>query len=108
MLYTKLLIITAFVTGVFYSGFPYEIEEIVTKRLKFGHFKLPKPFGCPLCMSFWLNIIYILCTGNVSLLNILACLLIALSTGALENAYRLIYSALETFFVWLNELLTGK
>lgn len=108
MLYVKLLIITAFVTGVFYSGFPYEIEEIISKRLKFGRFRLPKPFGCQLCMSFWLNIIYILCTCNVTLFNILACLLFALSTTAIENAYRLVFSVLETFFVWLNELLTGK
>lgn len=108
MLYVKLLIITAFVVGVFYSGFPYEFEEIISKRLKFGRFKLPKPFGCQLCMSFWLNIIYILCTGNVTLFNILACLLFALSTTAIENAYRLVFSVLETFFVWLNELLTGK
>lgn len=100
--------ITAFVVGVFYSGFPYEFEEIISKRLKFGRFKLPKPFGCQLCMSFWLNIIYILCTCNVTLFNILACLLFALSTTAVENAYRLVFSVLETFFVWLNELLTGK
>jgi hypothetical protein len=107
MLFTRLLIITAFVTGVFYSGFPYEIEEIISKRLKFGRFKLPKPFSCPLCMSFWLNIFYILCTNNVNLLNILACLLLALSTPALDAAFRLVYSALENLFIWLNEKING-
>ena len=48
-MYTDLLLIALILTGIFYSGFPYEFEEIISKKLKFGKFKLPKPFGCPLC-----------------------------------------------------------
>lgn len=107
-MYIDLLIITLILVGIFYSGFPYEIENIISKRLKFGKFKLPKPFSCPLCMTWWTTLLYIIITGNLTLFNILACLLLALSTTAIDSAYRLVFSLIETFFAWLNEMLTGK
>lgn len=107
-MYTDLALIAAILTGIFYSGFPYEFEEIVSKKLKFGKFKLPKPFGCPLCMTWWCCLAYIIVTGHFTLFNILVCLLLALSTGWIDSLYRLIFSVIETFIVWLNELLTGK
>ena len=107
-MYTDLAIITAILVGIFYSGFPYEFEELVSKRLKFGKFRLPKPFSCPLCMTWWTTLLYIIATGNLTLFNILVCLLLALSTTWIDSLYRFIFSVLETFFVWLNELLSGR
>ena len=107
-MYTDLAIITLILVGIFYSGFPYEFEEIVSKRLKVGKFKLPKPFSCPLCMTWWTTLAYIIITGNLSLFNILVCLLFALSTGWIDSLYRLIFSVIETFIVWLTEILTGQ
>ncbi len=107
-MYTDLIIIALILTGIFYSGFPYEFEELVSKRLKFGKFKLPKPFSCPLCMTWWTTLLYIIVTGNLSLFNILVCLLLALSTGWIDSLYRLIFSVIETFIVWLTEILTGQ
>ena len=103
-----LVYIACIVVAVFYSGFPFEIESMIDKRVKFGRFRLPKPFSCQLCTTFWCTLIYIACTGNLSLLNILICLLLALSTTAIESAYRLVFDTLETFLVRLNERINSR
>lgn len=107
MIVTDLVYITLIVVAVFYSGFPFEIESMIDRRVKFGRFKLPKPFSCQLCMTFWCTLIYTLCTGAISLPNILICLLLALSTTAVESAYRLVFDTLETFLVKINELINS-
>lgn len=106
-MYIDLLLIAAILTGIFYSGFPYEFEEIVSKRLKIGKFKLPKPFGCPLCLTWWTCLIYIICTGNLTLFNVLACLLFALSTPVINSVYGLVFTTAENFISWLNERING-
>lgn len=100
---TDLICIAFIVVAVFYSGFPSEIESMIDRRVKFGTFRLPKPFSCQLCMTFWCTLIYIICTGNFSIPNILICLILALSTTAIESAYRLVFDTIETFLVKLNE-----
>lgn len=106
-----LIYITLIIVGIFYSGFPYEFEEIVNKRLKrnnsVGTFRIPKPFGCQLCMTWWTTLAYIIVTGNLSLLNILICLGLALSTTAIESAYRLVFDTIQTLLVSINERING-
>lgn len=102
-----MLLISAILTGIFYSGFPYEFEEIISKKLKFGKFKLPKPFSCPLCMTWWTTLIYIICIKQFTLFNIFACLMFALSTGVINSVYGLVFSTLENLVAWLNERING-
>ena len=106
-----LIYITLIIVGIFYSGFPYEFEQIIDKRLKrsgsLGTFRIPKPFGCQLCMTWWTTLIYIIVTGNLSLPNILICLLFAISTTAVESAYRLVFDTVETILVSINEHING-
>ena len=106
-MYIDMLLISAILTGIFYSGFPYEFEKIVSKRLKFGQFKLPKPFSCPLCMTWWTCLIYIICIKQFTLFNIFACLMFALSTNVINSVYGLVFSTLENFVAWLNERING-
>ena len=65
-----MLLVSAILTGIFYSGFPSEFEKIISNKLKFGQFKLPKPFSCPLCMTWWCCLIYIICIKQFTLFNI--------------------------------------
>lgn len=104
---TDLICIAFIITGVFYSGFPYEIEEIISKRLKFGRFRIPKPFGCQLCLTFWCTLLYIIIIGAFSFPNMLLCLILALSTSAIEALYRLVFETIETVIIRLNDRLNG-
>lgn len=104
---TDLICIAFIITGIFYSGFPYEFEEAVSKRLKFGRFRIPKPFGCQLCLTWWTSLAYVIATGNATLPNILLCLALALSTNAIESLYRLVFDTIETILVKVNEYLNS-
>lgn len=44
------------------SGFIPSLESGLARLLKFK-VRIPRPFSCSLCMTFWLGIIYILFTG---------------------------------------------
>lgn len=72
-----------------YSGFIFEMESLLTKKLKSPiPFTIPKPFSCSLCMTFWLNLIYIIVAGKFSIINIaLVCIISALTQEILKIIY---------------------
>lgn len=90
-------------TGVFYSGFPREMEEILSKAVKFGKFRLPKPFSCALCLTFWTCLIYGICVYGLSLSGILYSLIAGLSTSVIENVYALVFDTLNTWIIKANQ-----
>ena len=100
-------LIALIVTGVFYSGFPREIEEIISKKIRFGKFRLPKPFGCQLCSTFWACIIWGMIFGPVNLYMVLASLIAGLSTSVIENIYMLVFDTLNTWIIKLNDKING-
>ena len=107
----NLIYITLIVVGVFYSGFPAEIESMINSYLKrkgsVGTFRIPKPFGCQLCMTFWCTLIYTIVIGRFSLANTAVCLGFALSTTAVEYAIRLILETVETLLVKIGEYINS-
>lgn len=44
-----------------------------------------KPFSCSLCMSWWANLTTIIITGNLSVINVLICLLMSYSTFVIND-----------------------
>lgn len=67
MLIIELLIITLLIVFIIdLSGFIDEIERALSKWLK-GKVRIPKPISCSLCMSWWVNLIYLLCIGHFTL-----------------------------------------
>lgn len=101
-------LIALIITGIFYSGFPSEIESMISKRLKLGTFRIPKPFGCQLCSTFWACLIWGLIFGPVNLYMVLASLVAGLSTTVIENAYMLVFDTLNTWIVKLNNFINGN
>ena len=99
------LLIACIWTGVFYSGFPREIESMISKRLKIGRFVIPKPFGCQLCMTFWTCLIYGIIVYGFTLENVLAALIAGLLTSVIENVYALVFDTMNTWIVKINERL---
>ena len=67
MILLDLLIIQTLVCFVIdLSGFIPEIEDALRRLFKV-RIRIPKPFSCALCAGWWINLIYLLCTGYFTL-----------------------------------------
>lgn len=69
MIYIDLLVICLMVVFVIdLSGFVDDgIEPLLGKIFKTSNVKLKKPWGCSLCMSHHINLLYIIITGTFSI-----------------------------------------
>ena len=56
------------------SGFWEVMDNEIGKRFGLGY-HLPHILKCGLCQVWWLSLLYIIVTGNLTLLNIVLCLL---------------------------------
>ena len=83
------LFLIAFICGfiIEYSGFVTEMEVLLTKLTK-SKFKvrIPKPFSCALCSTFWIGLIYICVTDSFSFLNLALVCIAAASASLLANS----------------------
>ena len=84
------LISVVWIFGVDYSGFLAEMEEKLTKMLHSPiPLRIPKPFSCSLCLTFWTSIIYLLIVHQFSLLNLfltaIVCFLIPTTNHLLHS-----------------------
>lgn len=68
----NLLWINLIVVLIFLSGFIDSVDGWISKTYRFHH--LPKPFSCALCTTFWASLIWVIATGQFSLLSIVFCL----------------------------------
>lgn len=74
------------VAAIDYLGFVEEgIEPLFRKITGFKIGKIGRPFSCSTCMTFWVSLLYVLLTGNISLLNIGVCMLAAIMTPIVLN-----------------------
>lgn len=70
-----------------------EITSIFSKMLSNGHIQKPlniKPLSCSLCMSFWINLIYILVVGAFSIKMIFLILIISWATPITNDLLTLV------------------
>lgn len=86
------------------SGLIDELESMLSKWLG-KKCRVPKPFSCSLCSTFWLSLIYLIYTNNLNLLNIAVTLLIAISTDIIGSVIYLIKNLLSFVITKLNNLI---
>ena len=83
------LFLIAFICGfiIEYSGFVSEMEVLLTKLTK-SKFKvrIPKPFSCALCCTFWIGLIYICVTDSFTFLNLALVCIAAASASLFANS----------------------
>lgn len=82
MLYLNLFLIELiFVIGLDVLHFWDEISKIISKIITKGKVEKSfdlKPFSCSTCLSFWTNLIYIICTGHFSIINVAIIIVMAM------------------------------
>lgn len=54
---------------------------------------VPKPFSCSLCMTHWIGLIWLLCTGSLTLPLYAWLLLLSLLTPVIQDIVRLFIEA---------------
>ena len=95
----NLLLITLIIVFIIdLSGIIDSIEEALSKWLK-GKARVPKPFSCSLCMSWWTNLIVLLCLHQFTLVNISIVALFALLTPVFSTFMVLVRETL----IWVLE-----
>lgn len=85
------------------SGFIENLDEWINKKYKFHH--LPYPVLCCLCGTFWLSLLFVIITGQLSLLSIALCLLNAHLTVVVQPLCRFIINALLKLVELLDRLI---
>lgn len=94
-----LLLINAIVVLVHLSGFWTNLDEWVSKRVPPYH--LPHLFVCALCQCWWLSLLYVIITGNLSLLTIALCLFSALLTEVTAPLITIVINWLKKVLMWI-------
>lgn len=90
----NLLLITLIIVFIIdLSGIIDSIETVLSKFLN-GKARVPKPFSCSLCMTWWVGLIYLLCIHQFTLIWISIVALFAFLTP--------VFSAI---LVWIRETL---
>lgn len=64
-----------------------------------------KPISCSLCMTWWTGIIYLLCTGEFTLINFTILSLLALVSSNISGLLLTLKDYLATFENWLQKLI---
>lgn len=82
----KLIWMTLIVVLIFESGFWDEMDRLFNKHFPLMH--LPKVFTCSLCQTWWLCLLMVICEGQLSLLNIFYCLIMAHMAEPLANLFQ--------------------
>lgn len=82
-----LMLTTSIVVIVDLSGIISSIKWLIGKYLNikdYNSIKL-KPLECSFCMTFWIGLLYLLITGNITLANFMFVNLAAVSTNLIKN-----------------------
>lgn len=101
----NLLIINIFIVSVHLSGFFANLDDWVNR--KFPPYHLPHILLCACCQTFWAGILYMLITGNTSLLWLMLCVLNALLTDITLPLVQLIINVGKRIIEWADDILNA-
>lgn len=110
MVYLNLFLIMAICVFIIdLSGFITSLKKLISWLLTGGklvkiNYDL-KPISCSYCMNFWIGLIYLICIGQLSILNIFFVLLMSTLTVPFMNLVNLIVWSINTFIAKLSRKL---
>ena len=110
MVYFNLFLIMAICVFIIdLSGFITSLKKLISWLLTGGKLvKIDydlKPISCSYCMNFWIGLIYLICIGQLSILNIFFVLLMSTFTVPFMNLVNLIVWSINTFIAKLSRKL---
>jgi hypothetical protein len=94
-----LLLIASIVTMIFESGWWDEMDEMINKHFKFCH--LPKIFVCQFCQCFWISLIWLLFTAELSLYLPFLALITANVSEILLPVFKLLKQSILKVIEWV-------
>ena len=95
----ELLLISAVVMMIFESGWWDNMDEFVNRKFKFHH--LPKIFVCQFCQTFWLSLLWLFFTYEISVLSVFLALLNANVGEILLPLFKLLKGAVNKVIEWM-------
>lgn len=95
----ELLMIAAVVMMIFESGWWDNMDELVSRRFRFHH--LPKIFVCQFCQTFWLSLLWLLFTYEISVFSVFLALINANVGEIMLPLFKLLKQGLNKGIEWL-------
>ena len=95
----ELLLISTVIMMIFESGWWDNMDEFVNRKFKFHH--LPKIFVCQFCQTFWLSLLWLFFTYEISVLSVFLALLNATVGEILLPLFKLLKGALNKVIEWM-------
>ena len=89
------------------SGFLQEAEAAISRYLH-ARFRFGKPISCSTCMTHWVGLLVLLCSGELTLMSYAALLLVAISTDLIQGIIRLAKDIIVTLIRTLYILIEWK
>ena len=99
----NLLLICFIVALIWNTDFFPTVDEWISKKVRFYH--LPKPFLCALCGCWWLSLLYVIATGQLSILSIALCIFNAYLTKFVTALYGTFENIVMKFLEVINRLI---
>lgn len=82
------------------SGFIAELEGMLAKWLNIKSARIPKPFSCSYCSTWWVGLLYLLFTGNLTLYYVafllLLCSLTVITKEIIYAVYDILLKVIKT------------
>lgn len=102
----NLLLIQFIIVGIIdVSGFVQELEGFLSKWLHVRA-RIPKPFGCSLCATWWTGLIYLMITGNLTLPLVAFTLFISLLTTVTKDIIYLVQDILTKIIDTISKMIS--
>lgn len=98
-----LLLICLFVTLIYRSGFWDNLDDYISRKVQFYH--LPYILTCSLCQTWWLSLLYIIVTGNLSILTLVLCIINAHLSKVMIPLTKTIENILMKIIELINRLI---
>lgn len=99
----NLILINLGVVLIYTSGFFENMDAWVNEKMPPYH--LPYPFHCTLCGTWWISLLWLVFSGNFSLLGVVLCLASAHLTEITTPLVRLVKNLLLGIINQINQLV---
>lgn len=105
MIYFKLIEIAVIVVIIIdISGFIDSIKEFIGKMLNIANVRL-KPLDCSFCVNWWLSLLYLIYTNELSLTTVMFALIMSVMTTVISDLIYLIRDLIANLINKISNLI---